>query len=114
MPLLLRFSGPVMAARWASVTRAQWVTPEIRPTIASRTCSVRPQMPAVASNTAVTVALSVSGAVPREVSVARPVTVRVKVSSVPSASAGIVTTGVALAASSNVTVTPLGLVSAQL
>ena len=63
-------------------------------------------MPAVASNTAVTVALSVSGTVPREMS-ARPVTVRVKVSSVPSASAGIVTTGVALAASSNVTVAPL-------
>ena len=56
---------------------------------------------------AVTVALSVSGAVPREVSVARPVTVRVKVSSVPSVSAGIVTTGVALAASSNVTAAPL-------
>ena len=68
-----------------------------------RTCSVRPQMPAVASNTAVTVAMSVSGAVPSEASVARPVTVRVKVSSVPAVSAGIVTTGVALAASSNVT-----------
>ena len=44
----------------------------------------------------------------------RPVTVRVKVSSAPSASAGIVTTGVALVSSSNVTVTPLvEVVSAQ-
>ena len=64
-------------------------------------------MPAVASNAAVTVAVSVSGAEPWEALVARPVTVRVKVSSVPSASAGIVTTGVALAASSNVTAAPL-------
>ena len=107
MPAVSRSSVPVMAARWASVTRAQWVTPEIRARIAVRTCSVRPQMPAVASNAAVTVAVSVSGAEPREASVARPVTVRVKVSSVPSASAGIVTTGVALAASSNVTAAPL-------
>ena len=51
----------------------------------------------------VTVAVSVSGAVPNEVSVARPATVRVKVSSVPAVSAGIVTTGVALVSSSNVT-----------
>ena len=89
------------------MTRAQWVTPEIWLTILSRTTSVRPQMPAVESNSAVTVAVSVAGAEPWEASVARPVTVRVKVSSVPSASAGIVTTGVALAASSNVTAAPL-------
>ena len=114
MFLLSRSSTLVIAARCASVTRAQWVTPEIRARIAVRTCSVRPQMPAVGSN-ATTVAVSVSGAEPREALVLRPVTVRVKVSSVLSASAGIVTTGVALAASSNVTVTPLvGLVSAQL
>ena len=51
----------------------------------------------------VTVAVSVPGAVPSEGSVARPITVRVKVSSVPAVSAGIVTTGVALSALSNVT-----------
>ena len=50
---------------------------------------------------AVTVAVSVSGAVP--LVPPRPVTVRVKVSTVSAASAGIVTTGVALVASSNVT-----------
>ena len=64
MPLLPRSSVPVMAARWASVTLAQSVTPEMLSTIPSRTSSVRPQMPAVESNTAVTVAVSVSGAVP--------------------------------------------------
>ena len=52
---------------------------------------------------AVMVAVSVSDSVPSEGSVARPVTVRVKVSSVPAVSAGIVTTGVALVSSSNVT-----------
>ena len=80
----------------------------------SAASTVADEVNAGAAFVAVTLALSVPGAVPREASVARPVTVRVKVSSVPSASAGIVTTGVALAASSNVTVTPLvGLVSAQ-
>ena len=85
-----------MAARWVSVTSAQsMMLGKSRRTILSRTASVRPQMPAVGSNAAtVTVAVSVSGAVPREVLVARPVTVRVKVSSVPAVSAGIVTTGV--------------------
>ena len=44
----------------------------------------------------------------------RPVTVRVKVSSVSAISSGIVTSGMALVALSNVTVTPLaGVVSAQ-
>ena len=61
---------------------------------------------------AVTLAASVAGAMPSVPP--RGVTVRVKVSSVPAVSAGIVTSGVALAASSNVTVTPLaGSVSAQ-
>ena len=61
-------------------------------------------MPAVGSNTdTVTVAVSVSGAVPLLMMWPRPVTVRVKVSSAPSVSAGIVTTGFALVASSNVT-----------
>ena len=50
---------------------------------------------------AVTVAVSVPGAAPKVAP--RPVTVRVKVSSAPSVSAGIVTTGFALVASSNVT-----------
>ena len=60
----------------------------------------------------VTVAVSVSVAMPFVPP--RPVTVRVKVSSAPSACAGIVTTGVALVSSSNVTVTPLAVVfSAQ-
>ena len=72
---------------------------------------------------ALTVAASVSGTVPLRASmenqtsllVPRPVTVRVKVSSAPSLSAGIVATGVALVLLSNVTVTRLvGLVSAQL
>ena len=36
-----------MAPSWVAVTLAQWVTPEISSTIASRTCSVRPQMPVV-------------------------------------------------------------------
>ena len=59
-----------------------------------------------------TLAASVPRVTPSEPE--RPATVRVKVSSVFAASAGIVTTGVALPASSNVTVTPLdGLVSAQ-
>ena len=44
--------------------KAQWVTPEIWPTIASRTASVRPQMPRVGSNVTVTVAVSVAAAVP--------------------------------------------------
>ena len=63
---------------------------------------------------AVTVAVSVPVLVPNAVRMwPRPVTVRVKVSSL--APAGIVTTGMALVLSSNVTVTPLaGLVSAQL
>ena len=61
---------------------------------------------------AVTLAASVPRVTPSEPE--RAATVRVKVSSVFAASAGIVTTGVALPASSNVTVTPLdGLVSAQ-
>ena len=61
---------------------------------------------------AVTLAVSVAGAIPFVPP--RPVTVRVKVSSVSSVSAGIVTTGLALALLSNVTVTPLaGLVKAQ-
>ena len=47
MPLLLRFSVPVMAARWASVTSAQSLTPGILPRIAVRTAAVRPQMPVV-------------------------------------------------------------------
>ena len=69
-------------------------------------------MPRVGSSIAVTVAVSVAGAMPSVPP--RPVTVRVKVSSGSVASAGMVTTGVALAASSNVTVTPLaGSVSAQ-
>ena len=60
----------------------------------------------------VTVAVSVAGTVPSVPP--RPVTVRVKISPVPAGSAGMVTTGVALVASSNVTVTPLaGSVSAQ-
>ncbi len=57
---------------------------------------------------AVTVAVSLAGEVPRAVLVARPVTVRVKVSSAPASSAPIVTSGVALVSSSNSTVTPLG------
>ena len=90
-------SVPVMAARWASVTRAQLLTAEILPRIAVCTSAVRPQMPP----TTVTLAVSVPGAEPFVPP--RPVTVRVKVSLVPAASAGIVTTGVALVASSNVT-----------
>ena len=61
---------------------------------------------------AVTLAVSVAVSIPSEPP--RPVTVRVKVSSVPAARFGIVTSGVALVASSNVTLTPLsGVVSAQ-
>ena len=48
MPSLVRYSEPVMAPRWASVTSAQLLTPEISPRIASRTCCVRPQMPVCA------------------------------------------------------------------
>ena len=59
-----------------------------------------------------TVAVSVPVAMP--LVPPRPVTVRVKVSSVFAASGGIVTVGVALVSSSNVTSTPVvGLVSAQ-
>ena len=64
------------------------------------------------SEMAVTVAVSVAGTMPSVPP--RPVTVRVKVRPAPSASAGIVTSVVALVSSSNVTVTPLaGSVSAQ-
>ena len=95
------------AARSVLVTSAQSVTPGIASRIASRTSGVRSQIPA-----AVTVALSVAAATP--LTPPRPVTVRVNVNSVPAASAGIVTAGVALAASSNVTDTPLaGSLSAQ-
>ena len=54
---------------------------------------------------AVTMAVSVLGAMPCVPP--GPVTVRVKASSVPAARFGIVTSGVALVASSNVTLTPL-------
>ena len=108
----VRLSMPVMSARRASVTRAQLLTPEILPRIRSRTTGVRPQMPAAATRVTVTVAASVSGVMPSVPP--RPVTVRVKVSSVSAASASIVTRVVALAASSNLIVTPLvGAVSAQ-
>ena len=63
-------------------------------------------MPAAESGCTVTVAVSLSVVMPFVPP--RPVTVRVKVSSVPASSAPIVTTGMALASSSNVTVTPLG------
>ena len=62
----------------------------------------------------VAVTLAVSAAVSIPSVPPRPVTVRVKVSSVPAASVWIVTSGVALVASSNVTLTPLaGVVSAH-
>ena len=99
-----------MAARWAAVTWAQRLTLGTRSTNELRTCGVRAQMPA---SVTFAVAVSVAGTLPSP-SVPRPVTVRVKVSSAPSASAGIFTSVEALMASLNVTVTPLaGWVSAQ-
>ena len=63
-------------------------------------------MEAVAVTLAVSVAVAMPSVPPR------PVTVRVKVSLVPASSSGIVTSGVALVSSSNVT--PLtGVVSSQ-
>ena len=60
----------------------------------------------------VTVAVSVPGAVP--LAPPRPVTVRVKVRSVSTTNFGIVTPGVALVSSSNISITPpAGSVSSQ-
>ena len=44
-----RSSRPVMAARWAAVTSAQPLALGTRAISASRTASVRPQMPAAAA-----------------------------------------------------------------
>ena len=50
MPSYLRLSVPVMAARWASVTLAQLLTPEMWRRIPARTAAVRPQMPVVCAS----------------------------------------------------------------
>ena len=60
-----RLSVPVMAARSASVTAAQSLTPGISSTSASLTSSVRPQMPAAVSmSSSVTVTVTSSIVMP--------------------------------------------------
>ena len=60
-----RLSVSVMAARSAAVTAAQSLTPGISSTSASRTSSVRPQMPAAVSmSSSVTVIVTSSIVMP--------------------------------------------------
>ena len=94
------FAGAVTSRTWKVAVVPS--SPVLRP--------AAPLMSTAGAGGTVTLAVSVPGAVP--LMPPRPVTVRVKVSAVFSVSAGIVTTGVALALLSNVT--PLaGLVNAQ-
>ena len=103
MPMLSRFRTPKIAARCVSATALQSAVSGISARIAARTLGVRPQMP----SRTVTVTASVPGPMPLMPGSMplspRPVTVRVKTSSVPTVSAGIVTTALAVLASSNVT-----------